>query len=178
MAPMPEPDTIAHATAALLTACAAGDRAAFRSLYQLTAPRLTAVALRLTRRSDLAADALQDAYLRVWRAAGSFDPARGSALAWMATILRRCALDRLPAERPYEDIAEVEIAVPPAEPGEARLDRCLAALTKSHRDAVILAYYDGLSHAELAERLAVPLGTAKAWVRRGVAALRACLGAG
>jgi RNA polymerase sigma-70 factor (ECF subfamily) len=165
-------------TQALLLATAGGDRGAFRDLYALTAPRLTAIALRLARRQDIAADALQDAYLKIWRAAPRFDPARGSALGWMATILRRTVLDRLPAERPYEEIATVEIAVPPAEPGEARLETCLGRLPARQRDAVVLAFYDGLTHPELAERLAVPLGTVKSWVRRGIESLKTCLEAG
>lgn len=164
-----------HRAEGLLVACAAGDRAAFRELYTLTAPRMTAIALRLTRRQDIAADALQDAYLKVWRNAARFDPARGSAIGWMATILRHSALDRLPAERPYEDIALVEIAVPPADPGEAKLEGCLARLPAPQRHAVLLAFYDGLTHAELAQRLAAPLGTVKSWVRRGIEALKTCL---
>ncbi len=149
----------------LLGRVAAGDRAAFRLLYANTAPRLHAIALR----------PLQDAYLRIWRKAASFDATRGLALPWMATILRNALLDRLPAERPYEDVAEVEIAVPPAEPGEVRLDACLHRLAEMHRKAVLLVYYDGLTHSEVAEKLAVPLGTAKSWVRRGIEALKTCL---
>jgi RNA polymerase sigma-70 factor (ECF subfamily) len=160
---------------ALLLAAGRGDRDAFRDLYLLTAPRMTSIALRLARRQDIAADALQDAYVKIWRAAARFDADRGSALGWMATILRRAVLDRLPAERPHLDLTEIQIAVPAAEPGEARLRLCLDQLPKRHRDAVILAFYDGLTHAELAERLAVPLGTAKSWVRRGIGALRTCL---
>lgn len=167
-------DPMARAEA-LLLAAGGGDRAAFRELYLLTSPRLTAIALRLARRQDLAADALQDAYLKIWRGAWRFDPARGTALGWMATILRRSLLDRLPAERPYADIADVEIGAPPADPGEARLDECLRRLPAQQRDAVLLAFYDGLTHAEVAERLAVPLGTAKSWIRRGIAALKTCL---
>jgi RNA polymerase sigma-70 factor (ECF subfamily) len=162
----------------LLIRVAAGDRAAFRALYDRTSPRLYAIALRLARRADLAADALQDCYLRIWRKADRFDPQRGKALPWMATVLRNAVLDRIPSERPYEDIADVEVAVPPAEPGEARLDFCLASLSEMHRKAVLLVYYDGLTHSEVAEKLAVPLGTAKSWVRRGIEALKACLEAG
>jgi RNA polymerase sigma-70 factor (ECF subfamily) len=162
----------------LLIRVAAGDRVAFRALYDRTAPRLNAIALRLSRRADLAADALQECYLRIWRKAGKFDPERGTALPWMATILRNTVLDRMPSERPYEDIADVEIAVPPAEPTEVRLDACLARLSEVHRKAVLLVYYDGLTHTEVAEKLAVPLGTAKSWVRRGIEALKSCLEAG
>lgn len=159
----------------LLAAVALGDRAAFRQLYDRTAPRLYAIALRMARRPDLAEDAMQDAYLRIWRAAQRFDASRGAALAWMTTILRNAVLDRLPAERSYDDVADVEIAVPPAEPGEVRLNHCLARLPEATRQAVLLVYYDGLTHTEVAERLAVPLGTAKSWLRRGIEALRTCL---
>jgi RNA polymerase sigma-70 factor (ECF subfamily) len=160
---------------ALMARVAGGDRAAFRLLYDRTAPRLHAIALRLSRRADLAADALQECYLRVWRNAHGFDAARGAALPWMAAILRNVVLDRMPSERPYEDVADVEIAVPPPEPGEVRLDACLKNLSAVHRNAVLLVYYDGLTHSEVAERLGVPLGTAKSWVRRGIEALKTCL---
>jgi RNA polymerase sigma-70 factor (ECF subfamily) len=171
-------DALDPSNEALLAQVAGGDRVAFRALYDRTSPRLYAIALRLSRRADVAADAVQDCYLRVWRKAGGFDPARGAALGWMATILRNAVLDRMPSERPYEDVAEVEIAIAPPEPGEVRLQTCLKNLPEMHRKAVLLVYYDGLTHAEVAEKLAVPLGTAKSWVRRGIEALKTCLAVG
>jgi RNA polymerase sigma-70 factor (ECF subfamily) len=171
-------DALDPTNEALLARVALGDRAAFRVLYDRTSPRLYAIALRLSRRADLAADATQDCYLRVWRKAAGFDPARGAALGWMATILRNAVLDRMPSERPYEDVADVEIPVAPPPPGEVRLEACLKNLPEAHRKAVLLVYYDGLTHTEVAEKLAVPLGTAKSWVRRGIEGLKACLAAG
>jgi RNA polymerase sigma-70 factor (ECF subfamily) len=175
MAAAPEPpgaDSCAH----LLARVAAGDRAAFRPLYDLTAPRLYAIALRLLRRSDLAEEAVQECYLRVWRHAARFDPARGAPLAWMATIQRRVALDRLPPQRALAPLEEAErLAATVTPPSEPRLGGCLGGLPIEQREAVLLTYVEGLTHQELAGRLAIPLGTAKSRVRRGLIALRACL---
>lgn len=160
----------------LLTAAARGDRASFRAVYEQTAPRLTGIAVRMLKRRDLAQDAVQDAYLKIWRACGQFDPARGDALAWMATILRRCALDRMAREPEHDDVDALEIADAPAPETEPRVAECLAALPDTYRRAVVLTYFDGLSNSQVAQRMSAPLGTVKAWVRRGVSSLRTCLG--
>lgn len=166
--------------AALLAATAEGNREAFRSLYEEAAPRLLGVARRIMRRADLAEEVLQDGFIKIWKYAQRFDPDRGSSLTWMAVIIRRTALDRLPQQRSEEPLdAEVleTLSVQDEAPmSEPRLKPCLAALPELQRQAVILAFVYGLSHSEIAEKLEAPLGTAKSWVRRGLQQLKACLG--
>lgn len=172
MAPTPDP------LADLIAAAATGDRLAFRALYQATAPRLLAIAQRMLGRRDMAEEAVQDAFVAAWRAAASYDPALGSVQAWLSTIVRRRAIDRLRASpwRVQERESEGDIAIPPAT-GEQKLAvrECLEQIATNERLALSLVYYYGLSHSELSTRLSVPLGTAKSWVRRGLHAMKQCL---
>ncbi len=160
----------------LLAAVASGDRAAFHRLYLATSPRLYGMALRLTRRRDMADDAMQDAYLRVWSRAASYRPERGTALVWMGRILRNTALDRLRREaRPMEDIAAFEDSLPgPTPQPELGIDlqNALAALRPKTREAVLLSGAAGHTDADVAALMGVPLGTAKSWIRRGHQAIR------
>lgn len=171
--------------AGLLTRCAAGDGAAFRALYEREGALLFGVALRITRDRALAADAVHDALLQVWRNAARFDPARGRARAWLVSLVRYRALDAMARTR-----REVLGAQPPEEPdpaplpldqlqstmeGEA-LARCLSEIEASRRQLVVLAFVDRLTHVELAARVGQPLGTVKSSIRRALLTLRACLG--
>ncbi len=175
-----EPDT-----AVLLRRCAEGDAVAFRALYEQQAPRLYGLALRMTRQSTLAADALHDAFVQVWQQAGHFDPARGSAEAWLIGLLRYRAIDilrRRRREQPgYEPPADVADDAPDpfeqlrASSENAALSRCLATLDTAQQRIIHLAFVEGLSHAELAVRLASPLGTVKSWIRRALLGLKRCL---
>jgi RNA polymerase sigma-70 factor (ECF subfamily) len=168
----------------LLQQCAAGDRSAFRALYDAEAGRLHGLALRITRQPSLAADAVHDTFLQVWQNAVRFDPARGSAEAWLTGLLRFRAIDVLRKRpQPMTDIEAEEIADPDPGPmdrlmttaeGEA-LHRCLGGLEAQHRRVIVLAFVQGLSHSDLAAHLATPLGTVKSWIRRGLIALRSCL---
>jgi RNA polymerase sigma-70 factor (ECF subfamily) len=163
---------------ALLARMAAGDRGAFKQLYDETAPRLFAVALRILRDNAAAEDAVQEAYLRIWRKAAGFDPKRGAALAWMGVIARNAALDLARSRRQTEGLQlldTLDFAVEAVEPPDARLGQCLKRLSPDHARAITIMYTNGMSHSELAEHLSVPLGTAKAWVRRGTASLRECM---
>ena len=174
----------------LLTATAGGDTVAFGELYRETSAHLFALLLRILRRRDLAEEALQDCYVRVWQKSSSYSPERGSPTVWMASIARYRALDILRARRPEVSDAVTESGEPLAshvddrvdierqaeEQGELdRLHDCLGELGGEQRDALMLAYYEGFTHPELAERLAAPLGTVKSWVRRGLQRLRECL---
>ncbi len=164
--------------AALIQRTAAKDRAAFRALYDATCGRMMAVALRLLGRRDLAEEALQDAYLAIWNQAGRFDPARGSARGWIVTIVRRRAIDRLRAspwlQREIPETAEVEARIDSL-PDTLTLRQCLERLEERTRHAICLAYLYGMTHEELSGRTGVPLGTMKSRLRRGLAALKACL---
>lgn len=172
---MPDP------LAALLAAVAAGDRAAFRQLYDATSPKLMGVALRLLRHRPVAEDALQEAYLRIWSKAGQFAPARGRALPWLAQIVRNTALDQIKRRgTAHDDLADhAEHLADGATPVGTRLDLdgAFAALGPQQRDAVLLSYLHGYTNEELAERIGAPLGTAKTWVRRGAERLRQRLSA-
>lgn len=169
----------------LLGAIAHGDRRAFGELYDLLAPQLLGVALRIARRRDLAEDALQEAFVKVWTQAARYDPGRGAATAWLVVMVRRCAIDRLrrspPAGPTLDDLTPDEVSqrlsIDPAPSLDHAEDirRCLDTSSEEHRNALLLAYTYGLTHEELAERLAVPLGTAKGWVRRASLRMKACL---
>ncbi|MBM3530969.1 MAG: sigma-70 family RNA polymerase sigma factor [Alphaproteobacteria bacterium] len=169
--------------AAALARCAAGERAALRVIYDIEAGRMVGVARRMLRRQDLAEEAVQDAFMRVWRAARTFDPQKGAARTWLYAILRNSAISILRDEGRYtadEDAAET--AAPMTENALARLPessalrRCLERLDAQRRAVVVLAYVHGLSHGELAGRLGVPLGTVKSWVRRSLISLQECMG--
>jgi len=168
----------------LLRRCAGGDKAAFRQLYDLSAPRLYAVALRITRQTSLAADAVHDAFLQVWQHADRFDADRGSAETWLISLARYRALDLI--RRHGREIAGVEMPERADEDPDqlerlmrqregAALGRCLDRLEADKRQLVVLAFTDGLTHAELSSRLNTPLGTVKSWIRRGLQDLRRCL---
>lgn len=169
-----------------LRRCASGDRAALESIFSVEAGRLLAVAFRLLRRRDLAEEAVQDAFVQIWRRAATFDPTRGSGRGWIYAVLRNRAInmlrdgaredlvgdDYLTAWRDGESMAHEAFERLPL---ENRLRRCLDGLDAEKRSSVLMSYVAGYTHGEIAGRLAVPLGTAKAWVRRGLAALRECM---
>jgi len=170
----------------LLGRIAARDAAAFSALYKATSAKLYGVVARILPRGDAAADALQEAYVRIWEKAGEFDPAKGSPLAWMATIARNRALDEVRRVRPgsLEDLPEsFEPAADEVDPlaarerseGLVKLLNCLQSLDEEKRAVVLLAYYRGLSREALALRFARPVPTIKTWLHRSLAQLRDCL---
>lgn len=162
----------------LLQAAANGDRQAFARVYQLSSARMFAIALRMTRRRDLAEDALQDAFVTIWRKSADYRPDRGAPLAWMTVIVRSRAIDIL---RRRPEAADVELTdahetiVTWRPEVAADIGGCIGRLPDNHRKAILMAYYYGMSHGELADQLAAPLGTVKSWVRRGLVELRECL---
>lgn len=180
---MAGPDPLAE----LLAATARGDRAAFARLYTATAPKLFALAIGILKRRDWAEEALQESFIRLWRSAHRFDPAKGTAMSWMVTIVRNSALsalERRPRELASEDVGEAADVADTAPDPLARtvqssmaraLLKCLEGLEESQRRSILLAYYEGLTHTELAARLAAPLGTVKSWIRRGLMHLKTCM---
>jgi RNA polymerase sigma factor (sigma-70 family) len=169
--------------AAAIGRCASGDRAALRIIYDIESQRMVGVARRMLRRQDLAEEAVQDAFMRVWRSARTFDPQKGAGRSWLYAILRNSALTILRDESRFtsdEDAADE--AAPMTESALARLPetsalrRCLERLDAKRRSVVVLAYVHGLSHGELAGKLGVPLGTVKSWVRRSLISLQECMG--
>jgi RNA polymerase sigma-70 factor (ECF subfamily) len=168
----------------LLARTAQGDRAAFQRLYQASAAKLYGVALRILRRGDWAEEVLQECYLSIWTRAGDYRAGLSAPMTWMTSIVRNRCLDwlRRPApEVAHDTLDEMEggnpgplAALERAKEAQA-LARCLGALEARQRQAIALAFYDGLSHAELASHLRQPLGTVKTWVRRGLLKLKSCL---
>lgn len=167
----------------LIAAIADGDRQALRALYDQASPRMLGIAMRMMGRRDLAEEAVQDAFVAVWEAAGRFDASKGKAQAWLSTIVRRKAIDRLRAN-PWltkeisepEDLSVAEYFDGDASKVDAMAVRhCMGELGESERRALTLVYYYGLSHRELRVRMNAPLGTVKSWVRRGLLALKKCL---
>ena len=173
--------------AAALSRVASGDRAALQLVYRDTSAKLFGVCLRILRDKGEAEDVLQDVYMTVWRRAETFDPGRASPITWLVTIARNRSIDRLRAGantrrmRPIDDAFEVSDSAPSAlaqvESGQehARLMDCLGELEPRHAAAIRAAFLDGATYEELAERVAVPLGTMKSWIRRSLMRLRDCL---
>ena len=164
--------------ATIVEGIAAGERAALKELYDRFGARLYGVAQRILRDNSLAEDALQEAFVKIWRNAGKYDRARGSALGWVVIIVRRAAFDLRPREPVAEpdEIAAVAEEQPQTDMLDPGLARALAALPETQRRALLLMYVYGLTHSELATAMGAPLGTVKSWVRRGAATLKDSLG--
>ena len=176
----------------LLIQVGRGDRAAFAAVYRLTSARLLGVVLRVNSHRGEAEEVLQDVYVSVWHLAVQFQQIRGDGLAWLVSVARHRAIDsvRLRQRRPQQawcgDAFDPTagpydgLVCPARGPHEqcslasdaTALASCLAALSPPQRRCITLAYYDGLSHAEIAQQLGRPVGSVKSWVRRGLLELR------
>jgi RNA polymerase sigma-70 factor (ECF subfamily) len=177
--------------AGLLSRIAMGDQGAFSDLYHQTASHLYAVAVRILREPSTAEEILQEAYINVWHHAGSYDAARSQPGTWLTSIVRNRCLDQLRRREldtvvlagTDDDAPEFELPADGPSPvdlllagADARSVRdCVDALDAGPRQAIALAFFQGLSHGELASHLREPLGTVKSWVRRGLERLRRCL---
>ena len=180
----------------LLARSGLGDRRAFATLYERTSGHLFAVVLRIQRDRGVAEDLLQEIYVAVWKAAASFDAARSQPLTWLTSVARNRAIDSLRRQQAQpqtesttraedDDRPDATEALADPNPGplellgrasDARqLGQCMEALSPPQRQSVALAFFDGLSHAEVAEQLREPLGTVKSWVRRALQTLKGCL---
>ena len=180
----------------LLARAGLGDRAAFATLYERSSAHLLGVVLRIQRDRAQAEDILQEVYVNVWRAAKSFDAAQSQPLTWLTSIARNRAIDSLRRKQtqplmqtnfsqPDNEDSDVYDTVADDAPGpldllsrasDARaLASCMQALSAQQRQSVALAFFDGLSHAEVAANMRQPLGTVKSWVRRALLTLKSCL---
>lgn len=175
--------------AALLAAIADGNPRALSRFYDLTAPIMYGRLLRMLQHPEWAKEALQDCYIRVWQHSASYSPDKGEPIQWLTGVARYRALDliddaRKRSQRFVSDVDCTEEWLDPEESAESRLIRleklvrltqCMQTLTQNQRRCILLGYYEGRSHRELALEMNVPLGTVKAWLRRGVVKLRECL---
>lgn len=167
----------------LLCQTAEGQRDAFTKLYNLTSPQLYAVALKMLRRKELAEEATQDAFVKIWHNAANYQRNKGTVLTWMVSIVRYRALDliRYHGIRPEVALSD-EHGPPTGEAPEAhfsseltKLEQCMDELELPQRQAIQLAYVNGLTHQEVVDHLHSPLGTIKSWIRRGLQSLQRCL---
>lgn len=177
----------------LLGRIALQDRQALRQLYELCGGRLLAIAQRTLDDRAAAEDVVQEAFVTIWQRAAQFPVLRTSPLAWLSTLVRHRAIDHRRRRRPEVPLQWTgadgeEHAHDVADDGagpvqrlierqdELRLGHCLGTLASDPRQALALAYYEGLTHEEVAHRIGRPLGTVKAWVRRSLGRLKDCLG--
>jgi len=169
----------------LLAQCSLGNRRAFETLYRSVAPRLHGVALRCLGRADLAEEVLQESFVSIWNNASRYEAHLSAPMTWMVNITRNRAIDQLrrlrevplddgQAERLADDSPSAHELLDNARQSSA-LNRCLETLEGPQRQSITLAYFHGLSYAELAEQLPAPLGSVKSWIRRGMERLRRCL---
>lgn len=175
-----------------LARVALGDHAALRRVYDMTASHLFGVAFRILGRRDLCEEVIQDAFVNIWNHADSYRVAQSQPMTWLISIVRNKALDvvrsaamRRETEMPTDEEGEerdirddrpqaLELLMQAAQ--TLRIRECLEGLDANHRQCLALAYYQGMSHTEVADHLGAPLGTVKTWVRRGLERLKHCLG--
>ncbi len=174
-----------------LRSCARGDRQALQDIYRQESRYLLGVALRIVRQRQQAEDVLHDAFMAIWTKAASFDAMRGSGRGWIYSVTRNLALNSV-----RNGAREVSVDEETAEALDAqtsmeahhqladafemhaslgRLNDCLSKLEPARRNCILYAYVDGCSHGEIAERTQTPLGTVKAWIKRGMGSLRECM---
>jgi RNA polymerase sigma-70 factor (ECF subfamily) len=162
------------------------DPAAFRELYETYGPRVKAYMMRRGADAGTAEDLAQETLLMVWRKAALYAGDKGSMTTWVFTIARNLRIDRLRREMPWQELSEERMAEPSGDPlpdqaiaakeRQQRVQAALAGLPGEHKEVVALAYLEGLSHSEIAERLAMPLGTVKSRMRIAYQKIRAALG--
>lgn len=197
--PFPSWTDRSAALAEVLSRVALGDRAAFGTLYKATSAHLFGVILRINPDRAQAEDLLQDIFVNIWRAASGYEAARAQPMTWLTSIARNRAIDSLRRRKTEvstvshqpmadDDGEDSDILAKQASEAAGPLDllvqaaeaqavvHCVQALSAEQQQCVALAYYQGLSHAEVAQHLAQPLGTVKSWMRRALIALKDCLG--
>jgi len=164
----------------LIARLRAGDQQAMSELYDRYSKVVYAVALRVLQDAAAAEDVLQDVFLQLWRKPDAFDASRGSLAAWLAVITRHRSIDRLRQRRPETDIEECVITSGPDLRDETertlvveKIRGALAEMNPDQRTALEMAFFQGLTHSEIAEKTGEPLGTVKTRIRSGLQQLRA-----
>lgn len=169
----------------LMSRVSLGDRSAFETLYDETSPHVMGLLSSMLRRREVAEDVLQDTFVKVWHRAADYHPERGQVNTWIASIARYAAIDLLREGKHRQTQDDVLDTLPDDAASaleeiagaseEDRLHYCIGTLSADQRQTITLAFFRGYTHEELASQLARPLGTVKAWVRRGLSKLRECL---
>jgi RNA polymerase sigma-70 factor (ECF subfamily) len=164
---------------ALVFAIRSGDQRAMATLYDRYSSIVYSVALRVLKDTGAAEDVLQDIFMQLWRNPAAFDASRGNLGAWLAVIARNRSIDALRKRRPESDFENVVLSVEPDLATDADRSRAaekvravLAGMPDGQRKALELAYFEGLTHTEIAAKTGEPLGTIKTRIRAGLLALR------
>lgn len=170
---------------ALIARAALGERAAFTALYDRTSAKLFGVCLRVLNDRSAAEDAMQDAFVKIWKHADRYSANGLSPMTWLITIARNTAIDRLRARRETAQIDDMTEFLPASGPSPeaaaiarseaGRITACMDELPENRAEAVRECYLGGLSYADLAGKFDVPLNTMRTWLRRSLAALRECM---
>lgn len=171
---------------AILRRVAKKDSTSFEQLYSATSGILFSVAMKMLQNKDLAEEVLQETYVQIWHSASEYQTGRGKVLTWMVSILRYRVLDLIR----YNKVRKSEADATPSEDialeddneflqlnEKELLSRCLGELEGEQHQAIFLAYFKGMSHGEVTTHMDKPLGTIKAWIRRGLQSLQRCLSA-
>jgi RNA polymerase sigma-70 factor (ECF subfamily) len=163
----------------LVSAIRSGDEQAMAELYERYSSIVYSVALRVLGDTGAAEDILQEVFIQLWRSPDVFDATRGSLPGWLAVITRNRAIDSLRKRRPEADITDVIVSIEPDLVGAAQSTRALekirgalGGMPAPQRSALEMAFFDGLTHAEIAEKTGEPLGTIKTRIRAGLLTLR------
>jgi RNA polymerase sigma-70 factor (ECF subfamily) len=173
----------------LLARAGLADRAAFQELYESTKTKLFAISLRIVRERHLAEEVLQDSFVNIWNHAASYATQKSAPMTWMTAIVRNRSLDLV--RRPKVEVAdeddffalnfEDDAPGPDARLAQSRdrtrIEHCMGTLDAEQKQSIALAFYQGLSHSEVADHLGKPLGTVKTHIRRGLLKLKGCLDA-
>ncbi len=181
---MPSADTNPRSDVALVSAIRSADQGAMAALYDRYSSIVYSVALRVLQDTGAAEDVLQDVFMQLWRNPGAFDASRGHMAAWLAVIARHRAIDALRRRRPENDIENVVISIDPDLASDADRSRvmdkvrgALQTMPAPQKSALEMAYFEGLTHSEIAEKTGEPLGTIKTRIRSGLLSLRKVLAA-
>lgn len=169
---------------ALVTAIRSGDQGAMAALYDRYSSIVYSVALRVLQDTGAAEDVLQEIFMQLWRNPGAFDANRGNMAAWLAVISRHRAIDALRRRRPENNIEDLVVSIEPDLAGNAdrmrtmdKVRGALETMPSTQRSALEMAYFEGLTHVEIADKTGEPLGTIKTRIRAGLLSLRKVLAA-
>lgn len=172
-----------------LNGCAHGNRQALERLYRASSAHLYAQLLRIVRNESAAQDCLQHVFIKIWHAADQYDETRAKPMTWLSTMTRNIGIDWLRRQKPQDATAQeplLETLFSNDDPEDdsmsaqqnSKLQDCLDTLSSQQRQVMEMAFFQGLTHSELADSLAQPLGSVKSWIRRGLERLKTCLTSG